>query len=150
MASEHKVSNSAMNKVHKWNKQKPSKMSDLSSGKTIQSTSHTSSSAASATSNLKKFYNPPHCVSISTTNDVCPYQATITTTAVNGCKKKESENNSVIVKTEAPAGDILDLSPNKSSPLSFAINKLKDVTVICNNSAQDNNISAKTVRINHV
>lgn len=148
MASEHKVSNSAMNKVHKWNKQKLSKTPDLSTGTTTISTSHTKPPASK--SNFKKVYNSSHPVTISTlNNDVCPYQATITTTAINGCKKKESENNSVIVKTETPT-DVLDLSPNKSSPVAFAFNKLKDVSVICNNTSQDNNNSTKTVRIKHV
>lgn len=136
-----------MNKLHKWNKQKTSKTPDLST----RTTSHISTSTPSAKSNLKKLYNSPHSVTISTiSNDICPYQATITTTAINGCKSKESETNSVIVKTEIPSGDVLDLSPNKSNPISFAFNKLKDVTVICNNSTQDNNSSTKTVRINHV
>lgn len=147
MASEHKVSNSAMNKLHnRWVKQKSSKMTELSTGKITVSTSHTQSPASS---NFKKVYTSPHPVTISTlNNDV--YQATITTTAINGCKKKESENNSVIVKKETPTGDVLDLSPNKSSTVSFAFNKLKDVSVICNNTSQDNKSSAKTVRIKHV
>ncbi|VVC35814.1 Hypothetical protein CINCED_3A018374 [Cinara cedri] len=138
LASEHKVSKSAMNKLHKWNKQKTSKTPDLSS----RTTSHTSTTTPSAKSNLKKLYDSVVISTIS--NDICPYQATITTTAINGCKSKESEKNSVIVKTEALPGDILDLSPNKSSPISFAFNKLKDVTVICNNTTQDNNSSTKT------
>ncbi|XP_001949183.2 yemanuclein [Acyrthosiphon pisum] len=145
LASEHKVSNSAMNKSHKWNKQKSSKMSDLNTGTTTKSTSQTPSPTPSTTSALKQFYSPPHTVASSTiSNDTCPYQATITTTAINGCKQKESENNSVIVKTEAPSGDILDLSPNKSSAMPFAYSKLKDVTVICNNTSQDNNNPSKT------
>jgi len=140
-----------MNKSRKWNKQKHSKTLSISTGTTTLSTSHTTSLAPSTTTSFKQVYNFPHSVTSSTlNNDICPYQATITTTTVNGCKKKDSENNSVIVKTEAPAGDILDLSPKKSSPISFAFNKLKDVTVICNNTSQDNNSSAKMVRINHV
>lgn len=150
MASEHKVSNSAMNKMHKWNKQKFSKTSNLSTGTTTISTSHIKHPASSKP-NFKKVYNSSHPVTISTSNnDICPYQATITTTAINGCKKKESENTSVIVKTKIPTGDVLDLSPNKSSPASFAFNKLKDVSVICNNTSQDKNNSAKTVRIKYV
>jgi len=140
-----------MNKSHKWNKQKSSKMSDLNTGTITKSTSQTPSPTPSTTSALKQFYSPPHTVAISTiSNDTCPYQATITTTAINGCKQKESENNSVIVKTEAPSGDILDLSPNKPSAMPFAYSKLKDVTVICNNTSQDNNNPSKTVRMNNV
>lgn len=151
LASEHKVSNSAMNKLHKWNKQKSSKMSDLNTGtSSTKSPSHTPSPTPSTTSSLKQFYSPPHTLANSTlSNDICPYQATITTTTINGCKQKESENNSVIVKKEA-SGDILDLSPNKSNAISFAYSKLKDVTVICNNTSQDNNSPSKTVRINKV
>ncbi|XP_026808501.1 yemanuclein [Rhopalosiphum maidis] len=148
LASEHKVSNSAMNKLHKWNKQKSSKMSDLNTGTTTKSTSQTPPATLSTTalkSAAKQFYSPPHTVAISTlSNDTCPYQATITTTAINGCKQKESENNSVIVKTDAPSGDILDLSPIKSSPISYTCNKLKDVTEICNNTSKDNNSPSKT------
>ncbi|XP_015373600.1 PREDICTED: ubinuclein-2 isoform X2 [Diuraphis noxia] len=145
LASEHKVSNSAMKKLHKWNKHKSSKISDLNTKSTTKSTSQTPSPTPSTTSALKQFYSPPHTVAISTiSNDTCPYQATITTTAINGNKQKESENNSVIVKTEAPSGDILDLSPNKSSTMPFAYSKLKDVTVICNNSSRDNNSPSKT------
>lgn len=137
-----------MNKVHKWNKQKLSKIPDLSTG-TPKSTSNAPSSSQSTATKFKQFYNSPHSVAISTlSDDIHPYQAIITTTAINGCNKNDPENNSVIVKTEAPAGDILDLSPNKPSAMSF--NKLKDVTVICNNTSQDNNSPAKTVRINHV
>lgn len=148
MASEHKVSNSAMNKVHKWKKQKPSKLPDLSTG-TPKSINHAPSSSQSTATKFKQFYNSPHSLAISTlSDDIRPYQATITTTAINGCNKKDPENNGVIVKTEAPSGDILDLSPNKVNAMSF--NKLKDVTVICNNTSQDNNSPAKTVRINHV
>jgi len=150
MASEHKVSNSAMNKSCKWNKQKYSKTLSLSTGTTTLSTSHATSPAPSTTTSFKHVYNHSRSVTISTiNNDTCPYQATITTTAVNGRNHKESENNSVIVKKETPAGDVLDLSPNKPNPVSF-LNKLKDVTVICNNTSQDNNSSAKMVRINHV
>lgn len=149
MASKHKVSNSTMNRLHKWNKQKPSKMLSLSTGTTAISTNDVSSPIPSTTSNYKQFYNSSHAVTISN-NDICPYQATITTTAINGCKEKESDNNSVIVKTEALTGDILDLSPSKPSSVAFAINKLKDVTVICNKSSQDNNSPAKTVRVNYV
>ncbi|KAL5239599.1 hypothetical protein ACI65C_007009 [Semiaphis heraclei] len=144
LASEHKVSNSVMKKLHKWNKHKSSKISNLNTKTTTKSTSQTPSPTPSTTSALKQFYSP-HTVAISTiSNDTCPYQATITTTAINGCKQKESENNSVIVKTEAPSGDILDLSPNKSSAMPFAYSKLKDVTVICNNTSQDNNSPSKT------
>lgn len=151
VASKHKVSNSAMNKLHKLNKQnlkqKPSKIPDLST-ETPKSTSHASSSLQSTAPKFKPFYNSPHSVAISTlSDDIRPYQATITTTTINGCNKKDSENNSVIVKTEASAGDILDLSPNK--PNEMSLNKLNDVTVICNNTSQDNNSHAKTVRINH-
>lgn len=145
LASEHKVSNFAMNKSHKWNKQKSSKLSRLSTEITTVST------APPKKSNFKQLYNSPHSVTISTiSNDICPYQGTITTTAINGCKQKESENSSVIVKTEVSSGDILDLSPNKSNTKSFAFNKLKDVTVICNNTSQDINSTAKTVRVKHV
>lgn len=141
----------SMNKLHKWNKQKSSKIHDLNAGKPTISTSHTPSPTPSTTSSFKPLYNSPHSVTISTiSNEVCPYQATVTTTAINGCKQKESENSSVIMKTEAPTGDILDLSPNKPSPISYAFNKLKDVTVICNNTSHENNSSTKTVRINHV
>lgn len=151
LASEHKVSNSAMKRSHKWNKQKSSKMSDLNTGTTTKSTSQTSSPTPSTTSALKQFYSPPHTVAISTlSNDTCPYQATITTTAINGCKQKESENNSVIVRTEASSGDILDLSPIKSSSMPYACKKLKDVTEICNNTSQDNNSPSKMVRMNNV
>ncbi|XP_027845855.1 yemanuclein [Aphis gossypii] len=144
LASEHKVSNSAMKRSHKWNKQKSSKMSDLNTGTNTKSTSQTTSPTPSTTSALKQFYSPSHTVAISTlNNDICPYQATITTTAINGCKQKESENNSVIVRTEASSGDILDLSPLKSSSMSYACNKLKDVTEICNNTSQDNNSPSK-------
>jgi len=154
MASEHKVSNSAMNKLHKlhkWKKQKSSKMTNIScSGTTTTSASHTTSQSPSTTSNLKQVYNSPHSVTITTlSNDMCPYQATITTTAINGSKQKDPEKNSVIVKTEALTGDVLDLSPNKSS-LIFTFNKSKDTTVISNNTSSDNNSSAKSVRINHV
>lgn len=136
-----------MRKLHKWSKQKPSKISELGTRKAAVSNRQTSS----PTPSLKQMYNSPHSVTISTSsNDIYPYQATITTTAINGCKKKKSENNSVIVKTEATAGDILDLSPNKNTPVSFALNKLKDVSVICNNTSQDNNTPSKTVRMNHV
>lgn len=139
-----------MKKLHKWNKHKSSKISNLNTKTTTKSTSQTPSPTPSTTSALKQFYSP-HTVAISTiSNDTCPYQATITTTAINGCKQKESENNSVIVKTEAPSGDILDLSPNKSSAMPFAYSKLKDVTVICNNTSQDNNSPSKTVRMNNV
>lgn len=148
MASEHKVSNSAMNKSHKWSKQKLSKSSNLS---TIGTTSIPTSHILSTTSNLQQVYKSPQSVTITTlSNDTCPYQATITTTAINGCKQKESEKNSVIVKSKTPTGDILDLSPNKSSIVSFAFNQSKDVTVICNSTSSDNNSPAKTVRINHV
>ncbi|KAF0760035.1 yemanuclein [Aphis craccivora] len=151
LASEHKVSNSAMKRSHKWNKQKSSKMSDLNTGTTTKSTSQTPSPTPSTTSALKQFYSPPHTVAISTlSNDTCPYQATITTAAINGCKQKESENNSVIVRTEASSEDILDLSPIKSSSMSYACNKLKGVTEICNNTSQDNNSPSKMVRMNNV
>jgi hypothetical protein len=147
VASKHKVSNSAMNKIHKSNKQKPSKIPDLST-ETPKSTSHAPSSSQSTATKFKPFYNSPHSVAISTlSDDIHPYQATITTTAINGCNKKDPENNSVIVKTEASAGDILDLSPNK--PNAMSLNKQNDVTVISNNTSQDNNSPAKTVRINH-
>lgn len=150
LASKHKVSNSAMNKSNKWNKQRPSKMSNLSTGTTTISTSHTSSPMPS-TSNLKQNYDSVRPVSTGTlSNDVCPYQATITTTAINGCKKKESEKNSVIIRTEASTGDILDLSPNKPNPISHGYSKRKDITAICINSSQDNNSSAKPVRVKHV
>lgn len=136
-----------MRKLHKWNKQKPSKMPELSTRKAAVSNRQTSS----PTPSCKQMYNSPHSVTISTSsNDIYPYQATITTTAINGCKKKESENNSVIVKTDGTAGDILDLSPNKNGPISFAFNKLKDISVICNNTSQDNNTPPKTVRLKHV
>lgn len=150
LASEHKVSNSAMNKTHKWNKQKHTRTLNVSTGTTTLSVNNTTSSPApSTTTSFKQVHNSSHSATISTlNNDICPYQATITTTAVNGCKQKESKNNSVIVKSEAQTEDILDLSPNKSSPVSFAFNKLKDVTVICNNISKDNNSSSKTVRIN--
>lgn len=135
-----------MNKLHKWKEQKTSKTPNLSTR-----TSHISTSKPSAKSNPEKLYDSPHSITISSiNNDICPYQGTITTTAINGCKSKESETTSVIVKPEIPAGDILDLSPNKSIPISFAFNKLKDVTVICNNTTQDNNSSTKTVRLKHV
>lgn len=149
LASEHKVSNFAMNKSHKWNKQKFLKVPRLNTETTTVSTSHTLSISSTTTSNFKQLYNSPHSVTIN--NDICPYEATITTTAINGCKQKEPENSSVIVKPEKLSGDnILDLSPNKSNSILFAFNKLKDVTVICNNASQDNNSSAKTVRVNHV
>uniref|UniRef100_A0A2H8TKA6 Ubinuclein-2 n=1 Tax=Melanaphis sacchari TaxID=742174 RepID=A0A2H8TKA6_9HEMI len=145
LASEHKVSNSAMNKLHKWNKQKSSKITNFKTETTTKSTSQTPSSTPSTTSALKQFYSPPHTVAISTlSNDACPYQATITTTSINGCKQKESENNSVIVETKASNGDVLDLSPIKSSPMSYASNKLKDVSEMCNNTSQDNNSPTKT------
>lgn len=149
IASEHKVSNSTMRKW-KWNKH--SKTLNLSAtGATIVSSNHNSSLTPSSSSNLKQVYKS-HPVNTITTlsNDVCPYQATVTTTEINGCKQKEPENNSVIVKSKTPTGDVLDLSPNKSSLISFAFNKSKDFTVNCNNTSPDNNSSAKTVRINHV
>lgn len=149
MASEHKVSNSAMNKVHKWNKQKSSKVPDTcTTGKASVSTSHSSSPTQTVTPTFKQVYNS-HSMAFSTlSNDVFPYQATITTTAINGCKQKESEKNSVIIKSEVSAEDILDLSPNKSNLIPFAPQKSKDVSVICN--TPPDNSPTKTVRMNHI
>lgn len=145
IASEHKVSNSAMSKW-KSNKPKHTKMLNLSTtGSTSVSTSH---KTPSTSANLKQVSKSHPVAAIR--NDVCPYQATVTTTEINGCKQKEPKKNSVIVKSETQTGDVLDLSPNKSSLLSFAFNKSKDFTVICNTSSSKNSPAKKTVRINHV
>ncbi|XP_050442472.1 ubinuclein-2 [Adelges cooleyi] len=146
IASEHKVSHSSMtNKTHKWCKQKSSKVQDSSNESSSVITSHTTTVPVPTTSthNFKPVPSSSISVPISTpNNDVCPYKATITTT-LNGNTQKETESNSVIVKTKPQTGDILDLSPNKASTISFVLNNLKDVSVINNNSPQEKNVSGK-------
>lgn len=152
IASEHKVSKSAMNNKppHKWTKQKINKAKDSKIESNSVITSQTKMVPHSITTNSKSLQESSNSVIISSaSNDLCPYQATITTTSLNGSKPKESDCSSVIVKTKSQTGEALDLSPNKVSSLPFALNKLKDVSVINNNLSHDSISPGKPVRINH-
>ncbi|XP_050547819.1 ubinuclein-2-like [Daktulosphaira vitifoliae] len=146
IASEHKVSKSAMsNKTHKWTKQKINKVGDSNVESNSVITSQTKMVPHSMSTKSKPLQESSNSVAISSiNNDLCPYQATITTASLNGDKSKESDCSSVIVKTKPQTGEVLDLSPNKVSSLPFTLNKFKDVSVINNNLSHDSSSPGKT------